>query len=467
MNRKKTCQSIKAPRRQGDYLKQILFLALPIFLNGIVIQLHAVISRAFLGHLKTDFLTVIGNTTFPFYASIAIPLAITTGLTILIAQSLGAGNYHKVEEYTESSFMFNLLIALGIFALWKLFAKEVFWAMGIKDAAILYWCIEYLNVLILVLPVMAFEMTITAILQGIGITRPIMYAGVIKVVLSIGLDYGFIFGNLGLPKIGYLGAAWSLVMASLASTLFLVVFTLFKLKLPFAVRAREFVKFKWAPFQEILKVGIPSGFELFAWYVATLFRIQFINNTGKNDVAIFMIIYGIELFIFQSYDSLAKATTTLVGQKAGAGEEEETKAVVKSVNRINRWVIVTIILSNIVFARQILGIFTPDKTLIEASVIYLIVNTVTHYARSLNVIYGAGIRALGDTRWMFYTQLLGTAIIIGTSYGLMFTCRLGLLGAFLAALWDEFSRAFLNMTRFIKGKRFIFRWFNQPKVNEI
>jgi Na+-driven multidrug efflux pump len=228
---------------QADLSKLILILALPIFLNGIIIQLHAVIGRAFLGHLQTEFLTVIGNTTFPFFASISIPLAITTGLTILIAQGMGAHNNSKVKRYIEASFMYNLLIAVIISAFWRLFAKEILLLMGVNEVQILSYSINYLNVLSMALPIMAIEMTVTAILQGIGETRPIMYSGALKVVLSIVLDYGLIFGKLGLPRLGYLGAGLSFVIAGAAATILLTGLAFGRIKAAFAIRIGALFKF--------------------------------------------------------------------------------------------------------------------------------------------------------------------------------------------------------------------------------
>jgi putative MATE family efflux protein len=432
--------------------KLILILALPIFLNGIIIQLHAVIGRAFLGHLQTEFLTVIANATFPFFASIAIPLALTTGLTILIAQGMGAQNYSKVKRYIEASFMYNVLIAMVILAFWRLFAKEILLVMGVNHRQILSYSIHYLNVISLALPLMAVEMTLTAILQGVGETRPIMYSGALKVVISIALDYGLIFGRLGLPRLGYLGAGVSFVIAGAAAALLLGGLAFAKIKEGLGIRPGELLKFDWLSYKAVLQIGIPSGFELFAWYVATLVRIQYLNRLGPDYVAIFMIIYSIELFIYQSYDALAKAATTLVGQEIGAGGNSRAKAILKTVNRINAVVMALIVSSNIFFARQIAGIFTPDTKLVAASVGYLIFNTAIHYLRSLNVIFGAGIRALGDTKWMFYSQLLGTAMIVVVSYLLMFQLKLGFWGCFAAALLDELIRAILNIIRFFQGK---------------
>jgi putative MATE family efflux protein len=430
--------------------KMVLILALPIFLNGIITQLHAVIGRAFLGYLQTEFLTVIGNTTFPFFASISIPLALTTGLTVLIAQGMGAQNYSKVKQYIEASFMYNFLIAMVILAFWRLFAKEILLLLGVDELQILSYSINYLNIISLALPFMAVEMTLTAILQGVGATRPIMYSGVLKVFLSIVLDYGLIFGKLGLPRLGYLGAGVSFVIAGAAATIFLCGLAFGKIKAGFVIRLGALLKFKWLPYKAVLQIGIPSGFELFAWYIATLVRIRYINRLGPDYVAIFMIIYSIELFIYQSYDALAKSTTTLVGQEIGAGENNRAKVILKTVNQINVVVIAFIVITNIVFARQIVGIFTPDAKLVNASVGYLIFNTAIYYLRSLNVIFGAGIRALGDTKWMFYSQLLGTAILIVMSYLLMFQLQLGFWGVFAAALLDELIRVILNITRFFQ-----------------
>lgn len=68
------------------------------------------------------------------------------------------------------------------------------------------------------------------------------------------------------------------------------------------------------------------------------------------------------------------------------------------------------------------------------------------------MIFGSGIRGYGDTKWVLFTQGLGTVGVVGIAALFVFVFKLGMLGVFLAVLCDEAARAIINFVRFLKIK---------------
>ena len=94
--------------------------------------------------------------------------------------------------------------------------------------------------------------------------------------------------------------------------------------------------------------------------------------------------------------------------------------------------------------KRILHIFTKDTALIEQAAFYLIMTAVIMLPKSLNVILGNSIRAYGDTKWMFYSQILGSIFVITCSVILVKGCQLGVLAIYITLFSDECIRAILN-----------------------
>jgi MATE family multidrug resistance protein len=67
----------------------------------------------------------------------------------------------------------------------------------------------FLNVIAASLIPLAVFFTLKQYCEGLTNTRAAMYISISGNVLNIILNYGLIFGHLGLPKLGYLGAAWA------------------------------------------------------------------------------------------------------------------------------------------------------------------------------------------------------------------------------------------------------------------
>ena len=86
------------------------------------------------------------------------------------------------------------------------------------------------------------------------------------------------------------------------------------------------------------------------------------------------------------------------------------------------------------------------------SVIFIILVAVNLFGKSGNIVIGSGIRGYGDTKWMLFTQVLGTVGVVGLASLFVFVFKLGILGVFIAVLVDEASRAVINFIRFSKIK---------------
>ena len=50
-----------------------------------------------------------------------------------------------------------------------------------------------------------------------------LYVGTLSAVLNTGLNYGLIFGNLGMPKLGFLGAAWASVISQIVGAIVILI----------------------------------------------------------------------------------------------------------------------------------------------------------------------------------------------------------------------------------------------------
>ena len=72
------------------------------------------------------------------------------------------------------------------------------------------------------------------------------------------------------------------------------------------------------------------------------------------------------------------------------------------------------------------------------------------YGKSGNIIIGNAIRGSGDTRWMFFTQLGGSVIVISSALVFVRVFNMGIAGVFAAIITDELTRAVVNYFKFRK-----------------
>jgi putative MATE family efflux protein len=438
--------------KQNKYFKPIFSLALPIIIQGLVIQIQTIINRAFLGNLKTEYLSAIGNTIFPFNTTLGVLLAISTGVTITIAHKIGAKKTDEVKDYFITALFYNSILTLIISIIWFTFAEAIFSIMGV-DKTLVGYCTSYVKILDIYVILYGIDMSIQSTLQGIGITRPIMYAGICKVLLNVFLDWVLIYGNLGFSGMGVLGAATSTTLSNIFSILVLIIYILFFKKFPFSLKFSDFSRIKFNKYKEMAKIGIPTGCETFIWYIGNLTLIRLLNSLNYIAVGIYTLTYGIEIVIYVIYNGLARAALTLIGHKIGEKNGNEAKKVLSTCIKYDLVIICLISTLFIIFSKQILGIFTSDINIVNKASIFFVFTSLTLFPKSLNVIVGSGIRGIGDTRWMLYTQILGTVMVISISSITIFVLRFNIIGIYITIFLDESIRAALNIYHFFKKKR--------------
>ena len=150
--------------------------------------------------------------------------------------------------------------------------------------------------------------------------------------------------------------------------------------------------------------------------------------------------------------AIGSGTLTLTGEATSAKDMKLYRNVVKTAVKWAFLVAAFALIFVSIFPRLTLNLFTTDKEVIEMSVIYIILVTANLFGKSGNIIIGNGIRGYGDTKWMFFTQALGTVRVVGLAFLCVFVFKLGMLGVFIAVLCDEAIRAVINFIRFLRIK---------------
>lgn len=454
---------LKLTKKNSNHFMMIMKIAFPIIVQGLVFQLQAIVDKAFLGKIDTNYLSAIGIAQFPFISSVDALVAICTGLTIIVAKQFGAGRQKDIHESVNASIAFNMVLSLLLFVLWMNFSDEIFILMNVNDT-LLPHCNDYVHILSFLLILYGIDMSLQAALQGMGKTKPIMYIGIFKVFLNILLAWILIFGKFGLPAMYVKGAALATMISNVAGTLMLIVYFILSKELSANIKLKEMLRFRWHLYKEVIRLGLPTGAEYLLWNISNLILISLLNKQGVEVVAVYTVTYTIEIFVYMIFNGIGRATLTLVGNSIGARKEEAAKTIMTSSIRYSMFFVFLFCVIFILVPKPILSIFTNDIALINLSVFFLIVKGITMFPKSLNVVVGSGIRANGDVKWMLYTQIFGSVFVVAFSYTLIYGFHVGVIAIYLTLFLDELLRALLNTIRYYNKKAFrVFELFSVIK----
>lgn len=429
--------------------KRFLSIAIPIIIQGMVFQLQNIADKSFLGNLSTDYLTAVGVTQSPFHMTMTIIMSIATGLGIIVGHRYGARKLDEVKDAIRSTIGYNMILSFILLGVWLAFGRH-FFAMINVDERIIPYAMSYIGIITLYLPMYAIDSSLQSSLQAFGMTKPIMYVGVLKVVLNILLDWVLIFGRFGFPALGIEGAALATLISNLVASLMLITFFYSTQSLPIRMKFNEIFGFHRGIYKKIAALGLPTGIEFFLWHVGNLVLISFLNKINENGVAVYVLANSIGILMYMVYVAFSQATMTLISQSLGAKDLDVPRQIMKR-SIIYTLLTVTIFVCIVSLLKvQFLDIFTNDQGLILMALPMLTYLLITLYPKAINVVFGHGIRALGKTKWMLYTQIAGTTLVITMSYILMNFFHMGLEAIFITILVDESFRSMLNAAYFMR-----------------
>ena len=188
------------------------------------------------------------------------------------------------------------------------------------------------------------------------------------------------------------------------------------------------------------------------WNVGNLCIIRILNTISETAAGIYSMVFTVEILFVVIIGAIGSGTLTLTGEATGAKDHKLYRDVVKTAIKWAFLVAAFALIFISIFPRLTLSLFTTDKEVIEMSVIFIILVAANLFGKSGNIIVGNGIRGYGDTKWMLFTQILGTIGVVCLAALFVFVFKLGMLGVFVAVLCDEAIRAVINFIRFVKIK---------------
>lgn len=431
--------------------KQVLFIAIPMIIQGFVFQIQSITDKIFLGNLNSTYLSVIGATDFPFGTTLSLMFALSVGIIIIVSQLYGNNKKKSIVTLAKSGNFYFTILSWGLFILWFFFSRQLFTIMSV-DSYIMDYCVSYVRITSIYLLIAGCDMAMQGMLQGLGKTKPIMYAGIIKVGVNIFLDWVLIFGKFGVKPMGLEGAAIATLSANIISVSITILLAIRELRILNGKKLKLLFSVKIHSFIQIVKIGVPASVENFLWNGSNLVLLSFLNSMSYVATAIYTLTFSVELILYEINNSLGNAGLTVSGIYIGKNEQKSAKNVIEMCLLYSLIVVGVSILIICFFAEPIIGLFTHDRSIIHKTAPFLIFTAFILIPKSFNMIIGSGIRAYGDTKWMLVTQIIGSIFVITFSFILIKVLKVGVVGIYITLLMDEIIRAVINSIHYFKGK---------------
>lgn len=340
--------------------RRILALSLPI-IGGMTSQnLLNLIDTAMVGALGAPALAGVGMGSFLSFMSVAVVIGLATAVQATAARRYGEGRLDETAVPLNGGLLLALVlgvpITLALFA-----AAPALFALLNPDPAVVAAGAPYFQARLVAVAAVGMNFAFRGYWNAVDRPRLYLYTLLIMHAANVAISYVLIFGKLGAPALGTLGAG----IGTAAST-FLGTGIYFYL----ARREAGVAGFlhRWpAPAQLLrqLRLGLPSSAQqlLFAAGLTALFWI--LAQVGTAEMAVANVLIAITLVAVLPAIGLGLAATTLVGQALGRTQVEDAHRWGWDVVRVGTLILVLLGLPMLLLPDLILSGFLHEPALRE------------------------------------------------------------------------------------------------------
>ena len=324
------------------------------------------------GYLGTDAVAALSLSNSLFWMLFTFSDIIIISTLALVARYRGAGDTANVAEVARHSFWLANVISIAVTVL-ILCLSDAFISLYRVDPEVHGMAVLYLKVIGVSMLFAYSGMAMGATLQGVGDTRTPMVILVITNIINIVLDPILIFGLLGAPEMGILGAALATLLARVAG--FSVMFYILlsgkispsRLKVPGLLK----LQFRVAYFKRLMEIGLPAFMQTLTRPLTGLVLMWLVALFGTEAIAAFGIGMRVLGLSFILLSGLTVGTSTMIGQSLGAARHSLTAEIIRKAMLLSLAVQMAMTALCYFAAPPIVGLFTRDPVALELGISYL------------------------------------------------------------------------------------------------
>lgn len=444
-------------KQNAAFYKDLWIIALPIALQQLVTSSLNMVDTLMVGKVGVDAVAAVGVSNQYYFLLNMVMFGIYSGGMVYFAQFWGKKEIRNIHRLLG----FTLVLGIGLAAIFTglaLLIPEQIIRIFTQDVAVQELGAKYLRIACLSYPFMILSFGFSMGLRAVEKPKFSMIASIIALTLNTILNLILIFGLLGFPQLGVIGAAIATLVSRIVEFILVIGFAYLKTE-TMNPKLSVLLAFDRELINKLIVTSLPVVINECFWGLGTTAYMVIYGMINVESISIMNIVNSIFNIFFIAAIGVGNASTVMLGKKLGAGEKEKSYQDAILFLKVG---IVLGIISGLMLVMcipvmlQLYKDFEPSTLTLMSQV--LIVFAVGLTFRFINIINIVGVfRAGGDTRYAMILELgvLWTVGVLGTFIAVKFFHAPLLIVAIIVQL-EEAVKVFFGMFR-VRSKK----WINQ------
>jgi putative MATE family efflux protein len=434
----------------GDraFYRRLSAIMIPMLVQNLITNFVSLLDNLMVGQVGTEPMSGVAIVNQLLFVLNLFLFGGLAGVGIFTAQFYGKGDEEGIRSTVRAKLWFALIavgLGAGVFLglgeeLISLFLHEGEEELDL--AATLRYGKDYLTVMLVQIAPFAMTQVYSSTLRETGETVVPMRAGIAAVLVNLVFNYILIFGKLGAPALGVVGAAMATVLSRFVECGIVMLWThRHRQRMPFIRGLYRSLRVPAGLLKQILVLGTPLLLNELLWSGGMTVLNQCYSLRGLEVVSSFNISSTVGNLFFCAFIAMGNSISIMIGQLLGAGELE------RAVDEDRKLIAFSLVLS--VAVGLLMAMVAP---LIPQA--YNTTDTVKALAEKLLLIYAAMMPLYSYTNSCYFTLRSGGKTLITFVFDSLFVWVVCIPVAFVLSRYTQMPilpmYAIVELTNLIK-----------------
>ena len=438
-----------------QYFSEVQKIAIPIIIQQFTFAGLNMLGVVFVGQKGETSVAAVGFAGQIAFLLNLVHFGIISGAAMFTAQFWGRRDVLNLRRVLGLCLILAMSASLVFFSLSQFIPSQIL-HIYTKDEAVIALGVSYIRTFSWTFLFFAITFSYALVMRSTGDVKTPTAISVGALSISTVLSYSLIFGKFGLPELGIQGAAVAAVIARALECVTLVSVTYAK-KSPVAASFRELLSFDRVFIGRVIKPMLPVMLNELFWSLGITTYNVIYGRMGTTSFAAMSIVSTIEQLAFVVFIGISNATSVLVGNRIGAGKEEE--AFLYAGRSIGLGFVGGLLIGLLLqlVKAPVLSLYNVSPEVIENAGHVINIITLFLWVRVNNMTIVVGVlRAGGDTRFsLFLDGIIIWIVGVPMAYIGANILHLPVYLVYLCAMSEETAKWILGMWRYRSRK-----WIN-------
>ena len=384
--------------------RQILFIALPITASIVLPQINFIINNIFLGAVSQQSLAAAGITGVYYLIFAVCGIGLNNGLQTLLSRRAGEDRVSEIGKLMAQGVRISFVMAIvGVVITWWLI--PVLLHHSLHSQGIIDKCIGFLRIRIFGLFFLYLYQLRNALLVSTNQTKLLIIGTAVEAIVNIVFDYGLIKGRLGMPQMGFNGAAYASILAEISGLL--VIYWVIKVKkIDQTLQLFKFAKFDWKATRLILRQSAPliaqHGISIISWQ----FFYILIEHHGETALAVSNTMRNIFGFFGCFTWAFASTTNSMVSNVIGQKMQEQVPLLIKRLMHLSFGFSFLVFLVLNLFPSLFLSMYSQGDAFINQGIPVVRIVSTALLLMSLSVVWFNAVIGSGNSKMSLLIEMM-------------------------------------------------------------